>query len=101
VHVEKEYVFDTNDGEKTLRGLFAGRSQLLVSHFIFGPDWTEGCQVCSFWADSSDRSLVHLNQRDVTMLGVSRAPLDKLETYKRRMGWSFPWGLVPANRVQL
>jgi predicted dithiol-disulfide oxidoreductase (DUF899 family) len=91
VPVDKEYVFDTDDGEKTLRELFAGRSQLLVYHFMFGPEWTDGCPICSFWADSFDGGIVHLNQRDVTMLCVSRAPLDRLDAYKRRMGWSFPW----------
>jgi predicted dithiol-disulfide oxidoreductase (DUF899 family) len=91
VPVEKEYVFDTDAGEKTLRELFDGRSQLLVYHFMFGPEWTEGCPVCSFWADSFDGAVVHLHHRDVTMLCASRAPLARLNDYKRRMGWSFPW----------
>jgi predicted dithiol-disulfide oxidoreductase (DUF899 family) len=91
VAVEKEYAFDTDDGEKTLPELFAGRTQLLVYHFMFGPKWNEGCPLCSFWADSFDRAIVHLNQRDVTMLCASRAPLAQLEDYKRRMGWTFPW----------
>ncbi len=91
VRVEKEYVFDTREGEKTLADLFDGRTQLLVYHFMFGPGWTEGCPGCSLHADSFDRTIVHLNQRDVTMLCVSRAPLDRLEAYKHRMGWNFRW----------
>jgi predicted dithiol-disulfide oxidoreductase (DUF899 family) len=91
VAVDQDYVFDTDDGEKTLGELFAGRSQLLVYHFMFGPEWTEGCPVCSYWADSFDGAIVHLNQRDVTMVCASRAPVARLHAYKRRMGWSFPW----------
>jgi predicted dithiol-disulfide oxidoreductase (DUF899 family) len=91
VPIDKDYVFDTVDGDQTLRDLFAGRSQLLVYHFMFGPDWTEGCPVCSYWADNFNGGIVHLNQRDLTMVCVSRAPLARLEAYKRRMGWSFPW----------
>jgi predicted dithiol-disulfide oxidoreductase (DUF899 family) len=91
VCVDKNYVFDTNEGEKTLCELFDGRSQLLVYHFMFGPDWAEGCPACSFMADSFDRAIAHLNQRDVTMICASRAPLDRLNSYKRRMGWSFCW----------
>jgi predicted dithiol-disulfide oxidoreductase (DUF899 family) len=91
VRVEKDYVFDTDDGKKSLAELFAGRSQLLVYHFMFGPEWLEGCPVCSFWADNFNGAVVHLNHRDVTMVCASRAPLDRLQAYKRRMGWSFPW----------
>jgi predicted dithiol-disulfide oxidoreductase (DUF899 family) len=91
VPIEKEYVFDTDDGEQTLRELFAGRSQLLVYHFMFGPKWTEGCPICSFWADNFNGAVVHLAHHDVTLLCVSRAPLERLHAYKRRMGWSFPW----------
>jgi predicted dithiol-disulfide oxidoreductase (DUF899 family) len=91
VPVEKEYVFDTEDGEKTLAELFDGRSQLLVYHFMFGPKWNEGCPVCSFWADNFNGAIVHLKHRDVTMLCASRAPLGRIQAYKRRMGWSFPW----------
>jgi predicted dithiol-disulfide oxidoreductase (DUF899 family) len=91
VRVEKEYLFDTEDGPQTLLELFAGRSQLLVYHFMFGPDWTEGCPSCSFWADSFGGGVVHLAERDVTMLCASRAPLDRLLAYRERMGWSFPW----------
>jgi len=91
VRIGKQYVFDTSEGEKTLAQLFDGRSQLLVYHFMFAPEWTEGCPVCSFWADSFNGAVVHLNQRDVTMVGASRAPLERIEAYQRRMGWSFPW----------
>jgi predicted dithiol-disulfide oxidoreductase (DUF899 family) len=91
VRVEKEYTFETDAGTKTLAELFDGRSQLLVYHFMFGPDDTEGCPGCSYTADHFDGAIVHLNQHDVTLLCASRAPLDKLEAYKRRMGWSFPW----------
>ena len=91
VPVDKQYVFDTDNGAQTLAELFGGRSQLLVYHFMFGPEWTEGCPVCSYWADNFTSVIVHLNQRDVTMVCVSRAPLARLDAYKRRMGWSFPW----------
>jgi predicted dithiol-disulfide oxidoreductase (DUF899 family) len=91
VRVEKEYVFDTEDGPRTLAELFDGRSQLLVYHFMFGPEWDAGCPSCSFLADEVDRGIVHLNQRDVTMVFVSRAPLAKLTAYKERMGWDVRW----------
>jgi len=91
LRIDKPYVFDTSDGSKTLADLFAGRSQLLVYHFMFGPEWSEGCPVCSFWADSFNGGVVHLNRHDVTMVCVSRAPLVRIEAYKRRMGWTFPW----------
>jgi predicted dithiol-disulfide oxidoreductase (DUF899 family) len=91
VPVEKEYEFISEDGRKTLADLFDGRSQLIVYHFMFGPDWEAGCPSCSFAADEFDGGIVHLNQRDVTMLCVSRAPLAKLDAYKRRMGWRFRW----------
>jgi predicted dithiol-disulfide oxidoreductase (DUF899 family) len=91
VRVDKRYLFDTGAGVQPLADLFAGRSQLLVYHFMFGPEWTEGCPVCSFWADNFNGGLVHLNQRDVTMVCASRAPLDRIQAYQRRMGWSFPW----------
>lgn len=89
--VDKEYVFETAEGAKTLGELFDGRRQLLIYHFMFGPDWEAGCPSCSFWADNFDRNVVHLAHRDVTMIAVSRAPLDKLEAYKKRMGWTFTW----------
>lgn len=91
VKVEKDYVFDTPAGRKTLAELFDGRSQLVVYHFMFGPDWDAGCPGCSFFADHVDGMLPHLNNHDVTLLTVSRAPLDKIEAYKRRMNWHFPW----------
>ncbi len=91
VPVEKEYRFETDEGTKTLAELFEGRSQLLVYHFMFGPSYEAGCPTCSSSADSVNGALPHLNARDVTMLYVSRAPLEKLQAYKRRMGWSFPW----------
>ncbi len=91
VKVEKDYVFDTPAGRKTLADLFDGRSQLVIYHFMFGPDWEAGCPGCSFLADHLDGAMVHLNNHDVTFVCVSRAPLDKIEAYKRRMGWHFPW----------
>ena len=89
--VEKEYRFDTDDGEKALVELFDGRSQLLVYHFMFGPSYEAGCPVNSSIADSIDGLLPHLHARDVTLLLVSQAPLEKLQAYKRRMGWRLPW----------
>ena len=91
VPVGKEYRFDTDDGPRTLAGLFGGRSQLMVYHFMFGPAYAAGCPVCSSAADTFNGAVAHLNARDVTFSCVSRAPLDKLQAYKRRMGWSFPW----------
>ena len=91
VKIEKDYLFETPGGTKTLADLFAGRSQLLVYHFMLGPDWTEGCPRCSFIADHIGQTLPHLNNHDVTWTAVSRAPLDKIEAYKTRMGWDFPW----------
>jgi predicted dithiol-disulfide oxidoreductase (DUF899 family) len=91
VRVEKEYSFDTDDGEKALAELFDGRSQLLVYHFMFGPSYEAGCPTCSSMADAVNGVLPHLHARDVTFLLVSQAPLEKLHAYKRRMGWSFPW----------
>ena len=91
VPIEKEYSFETEDGTKTLAELFDGRSQLLVYHFMFGPEYDAGCPVCSSAADGFDAAVPHLRARDVTFLCISRARLDKLQAYKRRMGWSFPW----------
>lgn len=91
VLVDKEYLFHSPKGQETLAELFDGRSQLLVYHFMFGPDWDEGCPSCSFWADNYNGTTVHLNHRDVTLVAISRAPLDQLEVYKQRMGWSFKW----------
>jgi predicted dithiol-disulfide oxidoreductase (DUF899 family) len=91
VQVEKEYRFETEEGTRTLAELFDGRSQLLVYHFMFGPSYEAGCPTCSSSADAVNSVLPHLNARDVTMAYVSRAPLESLRTYMRRMGWSFPW----------
>src|SRR5579872_2850962 len=89
--VSKNYVFEGPDGNQSLSELFDGRSQLIVYHFMFGPDWDAGCPHCSFWADSFNEVIVHLNQRDVTMIAVSRAPYSKLAAYRKRMGWNFKW----------
>jgi predicted dithiol-disulfide oxidoreductase (DUF899 family) len=91
VKVEKTYVFDGPSGKETLADLFAGRSQLIIYHFMFGPGWEHGCPSCSFLVDHIDGTLVHLNARDVTLVVVSRAPLPKLEAFKKRMGWRFKW----------
>ncbi len=91
VRVEEEYRFDTDDGARTLAELFDGRSQLLVYHFMFGPSYDAGCPTCSSGADGVNGVFPHLHARDVTMLYVSQAPLEKLQAYKRRMGWRFPW----------
>ncbi len=91
VPVEKDYRFDTDEGEKSLADLFDGRSQLLVYHFMFGPSYQAGCPVNSSIADSLDGVLPHLHARDATLLLVSQAPLEKLQAYKRRMGWRLPW----------
>ena len=95
--VDKTYRFDGPDGQETLSQLFAGRSQLVVYHFMFDPAWEAGCKSCSFWADNFDRIIIHLNHRDVTMIAVSRAPLAKLEAYRRRMGWTFKWVSSAGN----
>jgi predicted dithiol-disulfide oxidoreductase (DUF899 family) len=91
VRVEKEYVFDTPDGKRTLADLFDGRSQLVVDHFMLGPGWREGCIGCSFGSDHMSGSLVHLEHHDVSVVVVSRAPLAEIEAYKKRMGWRFSW----------
>jgi predicted dithiol-disulfide oxidoreductase (DUF899 family) len=91
VRVDKTYRFDTPDGPRTLADLFDGRSQLIVYHFMFGPSWEEGCRSCSLLSDHIDGATVHLAQRDVTLVAVSRAPLDRIEAFKTRMGWRFPW----------
>ncbi len=91
VKLEKTYVFDTPDGPRTLADLFDGRSQLVIKHFMFGPDWNEGCVGCSFEIDHIDGALVHLEHHDVTYIAVSRAPLAKLEAFRRRMGWRIKW----------
>ncbi|HAC33794.1 MAG TPA: DUF899 domain-containing protein [Gammaproteobacteria bacterium] len=91
VQVEKDYRFQTEQGEQSLPELFAGRSQLVIQHFMYGPDWAEGCPSCSFWADNFSGTVVHLNHRDISFVAISRAPLDQLLAYRRRMGWEFPW----------
>ncbi|OWV96965.1 thioredoxin family protein [Rhizobium sp. R693] len=91
VKVDKNYVFDTPQGKKSLAELFDGRSQLLIYHFMLGPDWEAGCPGCSFLSDHVDGTLPHLNNHDVTWVAVSRAPVAKIEAYKKRMGWKFPW----------
>jgi predicted dithiol-disulfide oxidoreductase (DUF899 family) len=97
VRVEKEYSFETEAGTKSLAELFDGRSQLLVYHFMFGPVYDAGCTVCSSIADNLDPNLPHLNARDVTMMLVSRAPLEKLQAYKQRMGWSIDWASTAGS----
>jgi predicted dithiol-disulfide oxidoreductase (DUF899 family) len=89
--VEKDYVFEGPDGARSLAELFAGRSQLLVYHFMFDPGDDVGCPICSFWADNFDPIVVHLHARDVTMVAISLAPYAKLAAYRERMGWRFPW----------
>jgi predicted dithiol-disulfide oxidoreductase (DUF899 family) len=91
VRLETDYRFDTDEGSASLADLFRGRSQLLVYHFMFGPKYKAGCPSCSAIADGFNGSVVHLENHDVAFTAVSRAPLDKLQAYKRRMGWSFPW----------
>ena len=91
VRVDKEYRFETDEGSASLKDLFRGRSQLLVYHFMFGPDYKAGCPSCSSIADGFDGFGVHLANHDVALMAVSRAPLAKLQAYKRRMGWNFPW----------
>ena len=91
VKVEKDYMFDAPGGKVTLAHLFAGRNQLVIYHFMFGPDWQEGCPSCSFVSDHIDSALAHLAARDVTIVMVSRAPQAKIEAFKKRMGWHFKW----------
>lgn len=92
VRVEKEYVFETPEGEKkTLGDLFDDKSQLMIYHFMFGPEWEQGCQSCSMATDTMDANYVHLAQRDIAFAMVSRAPMEKITPFKKRMGWSVPW----------
>ena len=91
VLVDKKYIFDGPNGKQTLSDLFDGRSQLIVYHFMYDPNWDAGCPSCSFWADNFNGIVVHLNQRDVTMIAVSKAPYSKIGEYKKRMGWNFKW----------
>jgi predicted dithiol-disulfide oxidoreductase (DUF899 family) len=91
VKVDKAYMFESSHGQESLVELFDGRSQLIIYHFMYGPDWAEGCPSCSFWADSFNGIGVHLEHRDITLIAVSRAPLPILDAYKTRMGWDFKW----------
>jgi predicted dithiol-disulfide oxidoreductase (DUF899 family) len=97
VRVEKQYMFDTPAGKRSLAELFDGRSQLIIYHFMLGPDWEEGCHGCSFVSDHFDGSLPHVNARDVSFVAVSRAPLAKIDDFKKRMGWRFRWVSSYAN----
>jgi predicted dithiol-disulfide oxidoreductase (DUF899 family) len=97
VRVEKDYVFRDETGEVRLADLFAGRSQLIVYHFMFDPEWSQGCKSCSLVADHYNPAVIHLAHRDVTMVTVSKAPIEKLAAFKRRMGWSFRWVSSNAN----
>jgi len=89
--VEKDYVFEGESGSVSFADLFAGRSQLIVYHFMFGPDWEAGCKSCSFWGDNFACIVVHLNARDTNLALISRAPYERLAAYKKRMGWTFDW----------
>ena len=91
VRVEKNYLFDAPEGRRTLADLFEGRRQLLVQHFMLAPGWEQGCKSCSYMADHNDCTTVHLAQRDVTLLAISRAPLAEIERFRKRMGWQFKW----------
>lgn len=97
VKLDKSYVFDTPEGKRSLADLFGDHSQLIVYHFMLGPDWIEGCPSCSYLADHFDGMLPHLAQRDVTFTAISRAPLAEIEAYKHRMGWQFPWASSHRN----
>jgi predicted dithiol-disulfide oxidoreductase (DUF899 family) len=89
--VDKQYVFDGTQGKETLAQLFGNRSQLIVYHFMFDPSWEAGCKHCSWWADNFERNVVHLAHRDVTLVAISHAPLEKIESFRKRMGWTFKW----------
>ena len=91
VKVDKDYIFDGPNGQESLGDLFDGRSQLIVYHFMYGPDWKEGCPSCSFWADNYNDIVVHLAHRDITLLAVARTSLENIDAYKQRMGWGFKW----------
>lgn len=97
VRIDDDYQFDDSAGTVSLRELFQGCNQLVVYHFMFHPDWEEGCPSCSFWADNFDRIITHLNQRDVSMVAISRAPIEKIESFKSRMGWGFRWVSAIGN----
>ncbi len=91
VLVDKEYEFETTSGRQSLGDLFDGKKQLLVYHFMFGPDWDEGCPSCSFWADNFNGIDIHLAHRDTTLIAISNTDLDRIEAYRKRMGWTFKW----------
>lgn len=100
VRVEENYRFEGPNGagaKLTMADLFEGRSQLVVYHFMFAPEWEQGCKSCSFWADNFERSVVHLKHRDVSLVAISRAPYEKLAAFKKRMGWTFPWYSTAGN----
>jgi predicted dithiol-disulfide oxidoreductase (DUF899 family) len=97
VRIDKEYVFDTPVGRRTLAELFDGRSQLMVQHFMLGPGWEQGCKSCSFMADHTDGMTVHLEHRDITFVAISRAPMAEIERFHARMGWKFKWVSSNAN----
>jgi predicted dithiol-disulfide oxidoreductase (DUF899 family) len=97
VKLDKTYTFDGPRGKQTLADLFEGHPQLVVQHFMFGPDWSEGCKSCSFWADGFERMIPHLAARDTALVAISRAPLQKLEAFKARMGWTFDWFSSAGN----
>jgi predicted dithiol-disulfide oxidoreductase (DUF899 family) len=97
VKVEKDYAFESNSGRKSLADLFGSRNQLIVYHFMFHPDWNAGCKSCSFWADNFDPMIAHLNERGVSFASISRAPLAKLNAFKKRMGWNFEWMSSAGN----
>ena len=97
VKVGKEYVFEGPQGSRTLADLFGSKDQLLIYHFMFAPEWEQGCQSCSLAADTMNANLIHLNARDIAFAVVSRAPLAKIEAFRKRMGWSFPWYSSSAN----
>ncbi len=100
VRIDKDYRFETDEGKASLADLFRGRSQLLIYHFMFGPDFKAGCATCSTIADGFNGFAIHLAHHDVMLMAVSRAPLDKLQAYKKRMGWTFPWAREPAWQVR-
>lgn len=97
LEITEDYVFAGPDGETSLAEMFEGRSQLLVNHFMMGPDWEEGCPSCSFWADNYSGTEAHLAARDTTLVAISRAPLAEIEKYRTRMGWDFPWYSSAGN----
>jgi len=97
VRVDKDYVFEGPNGKQHLDQLFGGKSQLIVQHFMFGPDWDAGCKSCSFWADNYNGIIVHLMQRDIAFVVVSSAPFERIEAFRKRMGWSFEWVSSSGN----